>query len=105
NEAKTKFMNYKNHFEVTGLIIKDNSISVSRKYIKNLEQELYYIEKYGLKDHKEKRNIRNLFYPEHLIGCIKFVKWVDTNKGNKLENKLNDLIERGYFSNSNLPNI
>lgn len=91
NNRKTKIMNYKSHMEVTGLYIINNVISVPKKYIKKIEQEIYYINKYGLIEHKRYTNIRNGFYLEHIQGCINFVKFVDLDKGNKLQEKFDRL--------------
>lgn len=77
--------------EVTGLIINNNKVSVDRKYIRKIKQELYYIKKYGLDNHIEKSGIKNSFYVEHLKGKILFIKSIDEEKGIELLKEFNDL--------------
>ena len=91
NRLKTKSMSSANYLEVTGIYIYEDDIHVPRKYVKNIEQHLYYIKKFGVIDHKNKANIRNNFYFEHLQGCIDYVKRIDQSKGLKLQALFNDI--------------
>lgn len=89
NKYKTKYMKSNNYLEVTGVYIKNKRLSIPRKYIKNIEQQLYYINKYGLDDHKSRTDIRNSFYLEHLQGCINYVNRIDKVKGQQLQGLFN----------------
>lgn len=90
NKFKTKYMNSDNYLEVTGIYIKHNELNVPRKYIKNIEQQLYYIEKFGLESHKSRTGIRNSFYIKHLQGCINYIKRIDSSKGYQLQVMFNE---------------
>lgn len=92
NKLKTKSMSRINHLEVTGIYIYDDSIHVPRKYIKGIEQQLYYIKRYGIVDHKNKANIRNNFYIEHIQGCINYINQIDQSHGSKLQSIFNEIF-------------
>ena len=64
NEKKTRFANRGSRQEVTGLIVNNNTINVTRKYIREIRQELYYIKKYGLKEHRKKVGFENKYYKD-----------------------------------------
>lgn len=91
NTKKVHFSSNSQRQEVTGLIINDGKIRIKRNYIRKIEQELYYIEKFGLENHIKNMGIHNSFYVEHLKGKIMFVREVDNDKGNKLLKKFNSL--------------
>jgi hypothetical protein len=91
NERKVHFSSKSFRQEVTGLTINNNKVTVNSKYVKKIEQELYYIKKYGLENHIKYAEIKNGFYLEHLKGKIMFVWSIDKEKGNKLLLKFNDL--------------
>lgn len=91
NDKKVHFSSKSFRQEVTGLIVNNNVVSVNSKYIKKIEQELYYIKKYGLDNHIQHSQIRNGFYVEHLKGKIMFVWSINKEKGEKLLLKFNEL--------------
>ena len=93
NDNKTRFESCFGRQEVTGLIINNGKISVSKRYLKSIRQDLYYIKKYGLEDHKKRNNITNAFYQEHIKGQILFVYSIDKDKGKKLLNEYNLIFE------------
>lgn len=84
NKKKTRFASYAGRQEVTGLIVNNNKISIPIDYIKKIRQELYYVKKFGLKEHREKVGFKNKYYKDHVLGKILFVKQVDSVKGEKL---------------------
>lgn len=84
NKKKTRFASYAGRQEVTGLIVNNNKISIPIHYIKKIRQELYYVKKYGLKEHREKVGFKNKYYKDHILGKILFVRQVDSVKGEKL---------------------
>ena len=84
NKKKTRFASYAGRQEVTGLIVNNNKISIPIDYIKKIRQELYYVKKFGLKEHREKVGFKNKYYKNHVLGKILFVKQVDSAKGEKL---------------------
>lgn len=84
NEKKTRFASYAGRQEVTGLIVNNQEISVPNNYIKEIRKEIYYLNKYGLKSHRDKVGFRNKYYKDHLLGKILFVKQINEQKGEKL---------------------
>jgi len=91
NEKKTRFANRGSRQEVTGLIVNNNTINVPRKYIREIRQELYYIKKYGLKEHRKKVGFENKYYKDHLLGKILYVKSINYLKGTELLNGYNKI--------------
>lgn len=84
NEKKTRFASYAGRQEVTGLIVNNTAISVPSNYLKQIRQEIYYLKKFGLSEHRKKVGFQNKFYKDHLLGKILFVKQIDEYKGEKL---------------------
>lgn len=90
NKKKTRFASHASRQEVTGLIVNNNKIAIPNDYTKKIRQELYYVKKYGLKEHRKKVGFKNKYYRDHILGKILFVKQIDNIKGEKL---LNDFTE------------
>ena len=93
NEKKTRFQSNKTRQEVTGLIVNNTNINVPKKYIKTIRQELYYIKKYGIDEHKNRKSIYNRFYKDHIKGKIMFVYSVNKKAGRELLKKYNEIFE------------
>lgn len=91
NDKKVHFSSESQRQEVTGLIINNGNVRIKRNYIRKIEQELYYIGKFGLENHIKNMGTYNAFYVEHLKGKIMFVREVNIDKGNKLLGKFNSL--------------
>lgn len=84
NEKKTRFASYAERQEVTGLIVNNNEIAIPNNYIREIRKEIYYVKKYGIKEHRKKVGFRNQYYKDHLLGKILFVKQINNAKGEKL---------------------
>ena len=91
NDKKTRFAGKGRKQEVTGLIVNNDTINVPKRYIKEIRQELYYINKFGIKEHRAKVGFENKYYKEHLLGKILYVKSVNNEKGLKLLEYYNDI--------------
>lgn len=90
NEKKTR-LQYRNcRQEVTGLIVNEK-VSVSSKTEKELKNAIYYIKKYGIRNHMEHIKCDKFFYVDHLYGLAYFIKMVDEEKGKKYLTELNKL--------------
>lgn len=72
NEDKTKVMRPYQRQIVTGIVVNDKPQVVFQKRNK-LRQEMYYIIKYGIKDHMKRQNIKKNNYVKHLLGRINFI--------------------------------
>ena len=91
NENKTRFAGKGAKQEVTGLIVNNEKINVPRGYIKEIRKELYYIKKFGIKEHRKYVGFKNKSYREHLLGKILYVRSVNFEKGQELLEKYNDI--------------
>ena len=93
NSKKTRFQYKSSRQEVTGLIVNNDKVSIPRAYEKVLRQELYYIKKYGIIEHKKRKEIYNRFYKEHIKGKIMFIYSINKEKGKKYLNEYNEIFE------------
>ena len=74
NKSKIKVIWHKTRQQVTGGVVNEK-INVSKSFRRKIRQEVYYILKYGVDDHIERRNIKlsSHKYLEKLIGKINYV--------------------------------
>jgi RNA-directed DNA polymerase len=78
NNDKTKFMKPNTRQTVTGIVVNQKPQVVFHKR-NSLRQALYYIKKFGLKEHQEYKEIVQKNYLEHLLGKINFVLQINPN--------------------------
>lgn len=82
NNKKIHVINNSQQQNVTGIIV-NKKIQVSSKYRNTIRQSIYYIKKYGLKDHISRINYQDktITYINSLYGKILYILSVDpTNK-------------------------
>lgn len=91
NDKKTRFCSQYGRQEVTGLIINDNYIHINKKYIREIRQELYYINKFGVSNHRNNKDFSNMYYREHLLGKILFVKSIHQDIGLNFLNQFQNI--------------
>lgn len=91
NEKKTRYAYYYQRQEVTGLIV-NKKVSITKEYLKELNKEIYFCEKFGVTSHLEKINSHKSFYKEHLYGKAYFVNMVDKEMGKKFLNRLDTIM-------------
>lgn len=89
NSKKTRYAYSYQRQEVTGLIV-NKKVSIPKKYLKELNKEIYFCKKFGVSSHLSKIGSEKSFYKEHLYGKVYFVKMIDEGLGKKL---LEDLSE------------
>lgn len=80
NKSKIKVVLNTTRQQVTGIVVNEK-INLSKNYKRKIRQEVYYVLKYGVKSHIEKRNI-NLScnrYLSVLLGKINYVLTVNPN--------------------------
>lgn len=78
NKSKTKMMTPNTRQTVTGIVVNEKLQVVFHKR-NALRQALYYIKKYGLKEHQDYKDIIQKNYLEHLMGKINFVLQINPN--------------------------
>ena len=88
NNQKTRFAYNNKRQEVTGLNINSGKVTISKKYKREIKQEIYYCQKYGVENHLEHIGCNKAFYKEHLYGKVYFVNMVEPNIAKKLLNEL-----------------
>lgn len=78
NNKKIHIINNSQQQNVTGIIV-NNKIQVSSKYRNSIRQEIYFIKKYGIKDHLHKLNNMNnpTKYLDSLYGKVLYVLCID----------------------------
>lgn len=90
DEKYRKFVNGQ-ALKVTGITV-NTKINVDKKIIRELENAIRYISKYGLNSHLEKIKYNsNIDYKDHLYGIAFYIKMVDKEKGIKYLEELNKL--------------
>lgn len=72
NKEKTKLMSPNMRQTVTGIVVNQKAQVVFNKR-NELRQTMYYIKKFGLKEHMKHEKIHQTSYLEHLLGKINFV--------------------------------
>lgn len=78
NKNKTKLMTPNNRQTVTGIVVNQKPQVVFHKR-NELRQALYYIQKFGLDEHREYKEINQKNYLEHLLGKINFILQINPN--------------------------
>lgn len=92
NDKKTKIITRKNRQIITGLVV-NKKINVPKQYRKKIRQEMYYINKYGLKSHLAYLNIKDKNqYIANLRGRINYCLQIDDNN-KEMQKYLNDLSQ------------
>lgn len=89
NKNKTRIAYKHQRQEVTGIIVNGDRLRISKKYKRNLNQEIYYCKKFGVKHHMKKTNNTKAFYKEHLYGKAYFVNMVEPEVGKEMLKQLN----------------
>ncbi|RYD56630.1 MAG: RNA-directed DNA polymerase [Sphingobacteriales bacterium] len=77
NDKKTRAMGKHEQQLVTGIVVNTKKLQVSRERRKDLRQQLYYIQKFGLENHLAKRNINKRNYLQHLLGLTNHILMVN----------------------------
>ncbi len=97
NNKKTKVINNSQSQNVTGIVVNEK-LQVSSKKRKMLRQEIYYIKKYGIKSHLEKRGLKynSKEYLNILYGKILYVLQINAadKEFNNYKKYLSDLIKK-----------
>lgn len=88
NELKTKLLNKSQRQKITGIIV-NQKLSVPKEITKTLRQEIYYMKKFGVQSHLERKNLQTKTnVKEHYFGLVRFILMVDNEMGKKLSYEL-----------------
>lgn len=92
NERKTHIYKGNQRKLVTGLIVKDDGLSVPRNFKRKLKQEIYYCKKFGVAVHLENTNAeKKVNFKEYLYGKAYYVKMVEPLTGQNFLEELNSI--------------
>lgn len=92
NETKTRLMKNKNPKIVTGLVVTSQGVRVPQRYIRMINKEIYYCQKFGVNEHLKYHGLITIAnYKGYLIGLARFIYMVDSIKGAELIKKIQDL--------------
>lgn len=78
NYAKTRLMLSHQRQEVTGIVV-NKYMQAPREFRRALRQYIFYIEKYGLYSHMERRSIDKANHLRHLIGIANHILFLNPN--------------------------
>lgn len=81
NEEKTILLEENKKKIVTGISVSGDELKLPKTTRKSLRQEVFYIKKYGLKNHLKKKEINDPIYLERLVG--KFHFWLQIEPKNE----------------------
>ncbi|WP_042346800.1 reverse transcriptase domain-containing protein [Bacillus massiliigorillae] len=89
---KKERMQFKNQAQfVTGLLV-NNGVQVKRAFKKEVEQQIYYCEKYGIYGHlRAKGMAEKSFFKEYIYGKVYFIKSVEPEVADQFLERLNRL--------------
>lgn len=83
-----------NRKRITGLYIEGERIVVSKTYIKTIERELFYCEKYGISTHlRHSGKLDKMDFYKYILGKCAFVRMVEPTKGLELIEQVQKLYE------------
>ena len=91
NEKKVRVALPHQRQEVTGILINNGKVAVSRKYKRKFYQEIYYCKKYGPAEHQRYIGDKHSYFKEHLYGKAYYIKMIEPDVGQDLLNKLNEI--------------
>lgn len=96
NNSKTQLRKNKKQNIVTGIVVRSDGINIPKNYKRNIRQEIYYINKYGLMSHLSKIRNKNPAYLLSLLGKVNYVLSVEKNNDEFREYK--NIVE-GFIKN------
>jgi len=86
NEEKTKLMGQNERQIITGVVVNEK-LQISKTKRDEIRQAMYYIKKFGLKNHMDKVQLKRSYYREHLLGKINFILFLNPEDKEFLEYK------------------
>lgn len=92
NLRKTRIYIGKKRKVVTGIVVKENGLSVPRQYKRKLKQEIYYCKKFGVANHLENIKLeKKMNFREYLYGKAYYIKMIEPQTGIKFLKELNEI--------------
>jgi RNA-directed DNA polymerase len=96
NENKIRMYKDRGSKIITGISLATGVPRITRSYRRELEQQLYYIKKFGLKGHINHNKIRKANYLESIIGKINF--WLMVEPENSFAKEMYEFVKKIYYN-------
>lgn len=91
NERKTSVQK-KERKKLTGLYIVNDKIVLPKRFLKVLESEIYYCQKYGILGHLRYHNKLDIAnFKGYMYGKVAFIRMIDSNLSEEYRKKLDKL--------------
>ena len=82
----------------TGIVV-NKKLSVKKEVIREVENAIRYIKKYGIENHLDHIQCDKTNYVGHIYGLVSYIHMIDKEKGQKLLIELDELNlqEESYY--------
>ncbi|WP_294274600.1 retron St85 family RNA-directed DNA polymerase [uncultured Chryseobacterium sp.] len=77
NENKTRLLYKNNQRIITGISVCSDKLTIPKKKKREIKQSIYFIKKYGLFEHVQRKNISDPIFLERFLGYLYFWKFVE----------------------------
>lgn len=91
NKNKTHVSYSHQRQSVTGLIVNEKEVKISKAYKRKLQSEIYFCKKYGVREHQKHCNDTHRFYKEHIYGKVYFINMVEPKLAKTLLAQLDEI--------------
>lgn len=92
NAEKTRIYKGNRRKLITGIVVKEDGLSVPRNYKRKLRQEIYYCKKFGVAGHLENTKAEKMVnFREYLYGKAFYIKMIEPITGQKFLDELNEI--------------
>ena len=82
NSNKTRMYKENERKLITGLLVKEDSLRIPKKFKRKLKQEIYYCKKFGVSTHLENTaSEKRVNFKEYLYGKAYYIKMVEPETG------------------------
>jgi retron-type reverse transcriptase len=82
NECKTRLYKEGSRKLITGILVKEDCLKLTKQFKRKLKQEIYYCKKYGASTHLENTNsLSRVNFKEYLYGKVYYLKMVEPEPG------------------------
>lgn len=89
NSEKTSLLRNQTRKIITGISVSSGKPCIPREKKRFIRQQLYFINKYGIKSHMKRKHIDDPYFPLRVQGYLTFWKLIEPNNTfvKKIENK------------------
>lgn len=77
NSKKTRLLDKGKRKIITGISVSSNKMTIPKKKKREIRQIIYYIDKYGIENHLNKKGMRDPIYLDRILGYLYFWNLVE----------------------------